>query len=986
MNLLIFFLLSINLLRSYFKMSATQATNSAPTSAQKKSADTKCVQTTKGWVCALCFPLGHASRALERVMNLAELRAHANGNHYASLGQHEWDNYGTSNHLLRLQLLLISTIVKNSVYFEAQFRNQSSLGLNNGVIHGPPALVSQKSPANQVGLLKRPYAKKAMPATTESAFDLMETMINFNPTANDNATNYAFPTTALSKAGPSSDPYAHLQFYMASQNESEIISSPNTPSRKKNVTPKNPLRQRLSESPSFESAVSVHGLAKVQAAGNIGLQRYLDRQARGLPRTSNIPLQLGSTPRNGTMDLSLTAANYAAAGMPNIHTDKATRRTKKMYHRRQGSTSLGATQTAGDSTFLLNNAATTNASLNIFGVPAAIYGQAPGAAYESHTYKSIYADAPSQEKLALPELSLPGLSFADQPFNNTSLNDIYGSFDFDAYSADPNCAFDNDSAVENTTPQQNTNSVNDFFTWAGIPNQNNTEKIDANFFTTANTANTQSSEIDAMLNYGNSSSPQDNNHNFTIFKADSLEYGPAGVQVLKDIEAIISARPSSSAASSTASSVTKTSAPPTKTLPGTVAPDTPATALSLQELEAANKALTEELAFQKGLHQADVRRRKLEAKKAIQRREDEARLKKKADARYKRLIDQRKANQVLTKQLADEKETNDDLRMLLAQEKASRQEDKQRHNAEFKAQTELVVKANAAISRQTSAENKQKKQIAQKKTQVVAATNNNKEVKAIRAPATQKKTHVVAATTTNKEVEAMRAPDIQKKTQVVAAAATTREVETMRAPPIQKSTNDRKKFLATTAVREAQVMLGPFIQKPTIDKRKLLTAKKPVASIQTPEKLAAKKPVVSIQAPEKLVSAYDKGRKTTHSSNVSTAANPPRPTASRKRPASDIPAIPALTREHVIKKARTTVAGDALRKSVPDGNGKFHWDRKFDCSGKLTGEARKEAEVKENAKRLRIMNEYTENKVPGEAPVIQGHLIDPKRFNDRGRF
>ncbi|TEY36314.1 hypothetical protein BOTCAL_0559g00010 [Botryotinia calthae] len=358
-------------------MSATQATNSAPTSAQKKSADTKCVQTTKGWVCALCFPLGHPSRALERIMNLSELRAHVNGNHYASLGQHEWDNY-----------------VKNSVYFEAQFRNQSSLGLNNGVIHGPPTLVSPKSPANQAGLLKRPYVKKATPATTESAFDLMETMINFNPTADDNATNYAFITTPLSKVGPSSDPCAHLQFDMTSQDASEIISSPNTPSRKKNATPKNPLRQRLSENPSFDSAVSVHGLAKVQAAGNIGLQRYLDRQARGLPRTSNIPLQLGPTPRNGTMDLPLTAANYAAAGMPNIHTDKATRRTKKIYHRRQGSSSLGVTQIARDNTFPLANTATTNTSLNIFGVPAAIYGQAPGAAYRSHTYKSIYADAP----------------------------------------------------------------------------------------------------------------------------------------------------------------------------------------------------------------------------------------------------------------------------------------------------------------------------------------------------------------------------------------------------------------------------------------------------------------------------------------------------------------------------------------------------------------------------------------------------------------
>ncbi|TGO48307.1 hypothetical protein BCON_0244g00010 [Botryotinia convoluta] len=879
-------------------MSTTQTTNSAPASGQKKSADFKCVQTTKGWVCALCFPLGHPSRALERVMNLAELRTHAAGNHYASLGQDEWNNY-----------------VKKSVYFEAQLRNQSSLGLNNGVMHAPSTLACQKTPTNKAGVLKRTYAKKDKPAASESAFDLMETMINFNPVANDDATNYASPTTPVSKIGPSSDPYAHLQFNMAPQDESEIVVSPNTPSRKKSVTPKNPLRQRLSENPSFESAVSVHGLAKVQAAGNIGLQRYLDRQARGLPRTSNIPLQLAPTPRNGTMDLPLTAANYAAAGMPNIHAGKATRRTKKVERRRQGSNSLDVADTAGVNTFQLTNTATTNTSLNVFGVPATIFGQAPRAAYKSHTYKSIYADASSQEHLPLPELSLPGLSFADQSINNIGLDNICESFDFNAYMADPNCTFGNDSAVENTAPQQNTDSFDDFFTWAGIPNQNvapsnNTEKFDADFFTIANIANTDSSEIDAMLGYGNSSSPQSNNNNFTIFKATSFEYGPAGVQALKDAEAIISARSSLSRASSTASassstlsspsstgptasSVTEASAPATKTLSGAVTPDVAAIPLSIQELEAANKALTQELAFQKSLHQADVKRRKLEEKKAIQRREDEARLKKKTDARYQRLKDQRKANEVLTKQLVDQKKTNDGLRKLLAQEKTSRKEDKERHSAEFKAQTELVTKANATISRQISEIDMQKKQIRQ-------------------------------------------------KAQVV-AAATTRQAETMRAP---------------------------VMQKPTIDRRKLLAAKKPIASIQ---------------APERRVSAYDQGRETTHPSNFAIAINPTRASNSRKRAAPEASAT-SSTREHVIKKARVTIAGDAPRKSVPDGKGGYCWSNKFDTSDKLVGEEKKEAVVEHNKEWLRIMNEHTDNKVPGNSLGIRGHLPDPKRFNDHGRF
>ncbi|TGO40432.1 hypothetical protein BHYA_0037g00310 [Botrytis hyacinthi] len=878
-------------------MSKTQTTNSVSTSAQKKSADVKCVQTTKGWVCALCFPLGHPSRALKRVMNLAELRTHAAGNHYTSLGHNEWDNY-----------------VKNSVYFEAQFRNQSSLGLNNGVMQAPPTIASQKTPTNKAGVLKRTYVQKAKPVASESAFDLMETMINFNPIDNNNATNYGSPTTPLSEIGHSSDPYAHLQFNVVPRDESEIILSPNTPSRKKSVTPKNPLRQRLSENPSFESAVSVHGLAKVQAAGNIGLQRYLDRQARGLPRTSNTPLQFAPTPRNGTMDLPLTAANYAAAGMPNIQIEKATRRTKKVERRRQGSSSLDIADAAVINTFQSINTATTNTSLNIFGVPAAIFGQAPGAAYKSHAYKSIYADAPSQNQLPLPELSLPGLSFADQSLNNIGPDNMCESFDFNAYMTDPNCTIGNDSAVENTAPQQNTDNFDNFFTWAGIPNQNvapsnDIENFDADFFNIANISNTDTSEIDAMLGCGNSSS-HSNNNNFTIFKATSFEYGPTGVQALKDAEAIVSARSSSSGTSSTASAssstalspslacsndcyVIKSSVPVAKTLSGAAAPDMAAVPLSIQELEAANKALTQELALQKGLHQADVRRRKLEEKKAIQRREDEARIKKKTDARYQRLKDQRKANEVLTKQLADQKKTNDDLRKLLAQEKTSRKEDKESYNAEFKAQTELVTRANATISRQVSEINMQKKQIRQK-------------------------TQVVAATTT----------------------------------------------------REAEAMRAPVMQKPTIDRRKLLAAKKPVAFIQ---------------APERLVSAYDKGRKTTQPSNVATAINSTRASSSRKRAAPEASAS-SSTREHVIKKARITVAGDAPRKLVPDGKGGYHWSNKFDTSDKLVGEEKKKQEAEHDKEWLKIMNEHTDNKVPGSSLGIRGHPPDPKRFNDHGRF
>lgn len=82
-------------------MSPTQAQNNSPASSQKKAADIKCVHTTKGWVCALCFPLGDPNRAIERVLNLDELRDHASRNHYASLGDSGWENYGKSNHPLQ---------------------------------------------------------------------------------------------------------------------------------------------------------------------------------------------------------------------------------------------------------------------------------------------------------------------------------------------------------------------------------------------------------------------------------------------------------------------------------------------------------------------------------------------------------------------------------------------------------------------------------------------------------------------------------------------------------------------------------------------------------------------------------------------------------------------------------------------------------------------------------------------------------------------
>lgn len=59
-----------------------------------KSADSKCVHTTKGWVCAICFPLGDPNRALERILSLSELQAHAASNHYAALGNNSWDNFG----------------------------------------------------------------------------------------------------------------------------------------------------------------------------------------------------------------------------------------------------------------------------------------------------------------------------------------------------------------------------------------------------------------------------------------------------------------------------------------------------------------------------------------------------------------------------------------------------------------------------------------------------------------------------------------------------------------------------------------------------------------------------------------------------------------------------------------------------------------------------------------------------------------------------
>lgn len=78
---------------TFDNMSPTKELHTSPLVAQKKM-DNKCVQTTKGWVCALCFPLGHPSRALERVLGLTELKAHATGHHFATLKQDEWENYG----------------------------------------------------------------------------------------------------------------------------------------------------------------------------------------------------------------------------------------------------------------------------------------------------------------------------------------------------------------------------------------------------------------------------------------------------------------------------------------------------------------------------------------------------------------------------------------------------------------------------------------------------------------------------------------------------------------------------------------------------------------------------------------------------------------------------------------------------------------------------------------------------------------------------
>ncbi|KAF7856920.1 hypothetical protein EAF04_009680 [Stromatinia cepivora] len=514
-------------------MSPAHVPNNSQSSPLNKGSDIKCVQTTKGWVCALCFPLGHPSRALERVLNFPELKSHAAGNHYASLGEHEWENY-----------------VNQSVYYEAQFRGQSSLGLNGGVMHGPATIASQKTLANKASVLKRKYVKKAKPVA-ETALDLMETMINFDsetgaknmikalasPGGNQDedsemsdvesapatskaytasffdpsaaqhqrgmrpmniaqvtaspaslqtgtdpfynqftaqnqfsmhsmdvsqvaatstiprtgnsyyydasAAKYGMHQMGVSQIGASpiapqsgissfNNPSTHLQFSMNSMDTSQVTSSPSTPSRKKAAAAKNPLRQRLSENPSFESAVSVHGLARVQAAGNAGLQRYLDRQARGLPRTSNTPLPLNSYPsRNGTMGLPLTAANYAAAGMPNLHVEKTARRTKKVDRRHQESASFGNADNAEDNNLTSANPPPTDLSLNEFGVPAAIFGQAPGAVYKSHTYKSIYAEStPPKEQPPLPGASF--FDFSSSEFSHPATNN-------EIVQQDPNC-------------------------------------------------------------------------------------------------------------------------------------------------------------------------------------------------------------------------------------------------------------------------------------------------------------------------------------------------------------------------------------------------------------------------------------------------------------------------------------------------------------------------------------------------------------------
>ncbi|KAB8304571.1 hypothetical protein EYC80_003950 [Monilinia laxa] len=600
-------------------MSPTQATNgssaTSPASSLKKAADVKCVQTTKGWVCAICFPLDDPSRALERVLSLAQLQAHAAANHYASLGQ-----------------------ITKSVYYEAQFKGQRDLGLDGSVMQGPPTAASQKKLTKQAGVPKRKYVRKNKTVVPESALDLMETMINFDGTFNVNddhfstdslafpggsqdedndminfasapntphtpynnagsyndqsvrsrfgmdvspinktpttpptaiGSNYDQPSHSQSEMGvshatttpttphSSNDSYydqsTHSRFGMHSTDAPQSVASPSTPSRKKSSASKNPLRQRLSENPSFESAVSVHGLDQVRAAGNVGLQRYLDRQARGLPRTANgsLPLTSPSAPRNGTLGLPLTAANYAAAGMPNLPVEKVVRRTKKVERRRQSSTASSiAGGPDGDASPLV--AVSIDTSLNQFGVPATLFGQAPGAVYKSHAYQSIYAVLAPKEQLPLPEVSLPeipaGLYLPELAHSEDSgavdssheqfQGDVFGAsepmsmgndgaqdFNFESFSSEPwSSSEENATAHGNAVPPMSNEAFAEFL---------------------ASISNPAVSEIDAMFGFGDrSNAPSNMYDNFTVFHTTSLEYGVPS-------ETVRAARPASSSSRST---------------------------------------------------------------------------------------------------------------------------------------------------------------------------------------------------------------------------------------------------------------------------------------------------------------------------------------------------------------------------------------------------------------------------------------------------
>jgi hypothetical protein len=77
-------------------------------------------------------------------------------------------------------------------------------------------------------------------------------------------------------------------------------------------------RQRLSENPQFESAISAGGDA-IRAAGEARLAQSRAQQAAGIPRKYR---------NNGTMGIPLTAKNYAAAGMPQISSSKLRSNTK----------------------------------------------------------------------------------------------------------------------------------------------------------------------------------------------------------------------------------------------------------------------------------------------------------------------------------------------------------------------------------------------------------------------------------------------------------------------------------------------------------------------------------------------------------------------------------------------------------------------------------------------------------------------------------